>query len=317
VNGSGGEVRKGSNVVKVGVNLINYGQGATPESLARWGQLVEALGYHFLMASDHVATTPDVQAEYPAPFYDPFVTLAWLAGSTREIELGTTVTVLPYRHPLQVASMAQTIGRLSGGRFILGVGVGWARQEFAALGVPFEKRGAMTDDYVAAIRALWAGDVASYEGRFVAFEDVRTVPDSASSPPIWVGGASEAGLRRAVRYGDGWHPNNVRLDWLREEGLPRLKEIAREESKPVPSLCPRIRLRLTGSPLDDERRLPGEGTLNQIRADFEALQALGAEYVLLDTYYGDPEATRHHERTWHMLATLTESVLDLHERRLR
>jgi alkanesulfonate monooxygenase SsuD/methylene tetrahydromethanopterin reductase-like flavin-dependent oxidoreductase (luciferase family) len=104
-----GSVRKGSDEVKVGVNLINYGPGATPESLARWGQLVEALGYHLLMASEHVATTPDVQAEYPAPFYDPFVTLAWLARSTREIELGTTVAVLPYRHPLHVASMAQTI----------------------------------------------------------------------------------------------------------------------------------------------------------------------------------------------------------------
>jgi probable F420-dependent oxidoreductase len=199
----------------VGVNLINYGPGATPDSLARWARLAKVLGYHLVMVSDHVATTPDVQAEYPAPFYDPFVTLAWLAGSTSRLELGTTVAVLPYRHPLQVASMAESIDRLSGGRFILGVGVGWAKQEFAALGVPFEKRGAMTDDYLSAIRALWAGDVAFYEGRFVAFEDVRTSPDPVRSPPppIWVGGSGETGLRRAVRYGDGWHPNNVRLDW--------------------------------------------------------------------------------------------------------
>jgi len=184
--------------MKVGVNLINYGPGATPQSLARWARLAEVLGYHSVMVSDHVATTPDVQAEYPAPIYDPFVTLAWLAGSTSRLELGTTVTVLPYRHPLQVASMAENIDRLSGGRFILGVGVGWAKQEFAALGVPFEKCGAITDDYLAAIRALWAGDVASYKGRFVAFEDVRTSPDSVrSSPPsIWVGGSSEAALRR-------------------------------------------------------------------------------------------------------------------------
>ena len=137
--------------MKVGVNLINYGPGVTPDSLARWATLAEALGYPFVMVSDHVAITPDVQAEYPAPFYDPFVTLAWLAGSTSEIELGTTVAVLSYRHPLQVASMSQTIDRLSGGRFILGVGVGWAKKEFTALGVPFEKRGAITDDYLAAI----------------------------------------------------------------------------------------------------------------------------------------------------------------------
>jgi hypothetical protein len=104
---------------------------------------------------------------------------------------------------------------------------------------------------------------------------------------------------------------------LREEVLPRLKEIAHEEGKPVPSLCPRIRLRLTESPLDDERRLPGEGTLEQVRADLQLLESLGAEYVLLDTYYGDPEATRHHERAWNMLATLAESVLDLEHQRLR
>ena len=99
--------------------------------------------------------------------------------------------------------------------------------------------------------------------------------------------------------------------------MPRLKEFARKEGKPVPSLCPRIRLRLTGSPLDEERRLPGEGTLDQVRADLEALESLGAEYLLLDTYYGDPEATRHHERAWNMLATLAEGVLDLEHRGLR
>ena len=306
--------------MKFGVNLVNFGPGATPETFAHWGRVVEALGYHSLMVSDHVAVTPeDVQADYPAPFYDPFVTLAWLAGSTREIELGTTVVVLPYRHPLQVAGMSENIHRLSGGRFILGVGVGWAKQEFEALGVPFERRGAMTDDYLAAIRALRADDVASYRGRFVAFEGVHTAPGCLASPhpPIWVGGSSEAGLRRAVRYGDGWHPIDVRADRLKEEVLPRLEEIACEEGMPVPSLCPRIRLRLTGSPLDDERRLPGEGTLDQVRADLEALESLGAEYVLLDTYYGDPEATRHYERAWNMLAALAEGVLDLQDRRLR
>jgi len=176
--------------VRFGVNLVNFGPGATPESLARWGRMVEALGYHFLMVSDHVAVTPDVQAEYPAPFYDPFVTLAWLAGSTCEIGLGTTVTVLPYRHPLQVASMSENIHRLSGARFILGVGVGWAKQEFRALGVPFGKRGAMTDDYLAAMGALWGaeGDVASHKGPFVSFEGVHIAPEPVRSrPPLWIG----------------------------------------------------------------------------------------------------------------------------------
>ena len=247
--------------MRVGVNLINFGPGATPGSLARTARLAEALGYHLLMVSDHVAITPDVQAEYPAPFYDPFVTLSWLAGFTRGIGLGTTVTVLPYRHPLQVASMSESVHRLSGGRFVLGVGVGWARQEFASLGVPFGERGAMTGEHLAAIRALWGGDAVSYDGRYISFEDVRAAsgPVGTPRPPIWVGGASEAGLRRAVRYGDGWHPNNVRLGWLRREGLPRVEEISREEGRPVPSFCPRIRLRLTASPVERGTRPVSRG----------------------------------------------------------
>src|SRR5882724_1349114 len=155
--------------MRVGINLINFGPGATPESLARSVDLAEALGYHLVMISDHVAITPDVQARYPAPFYDPFTTLGWLSGLTRRVELGTTVIVLPYRHPLETARMAATLDRISGGRLIFGIGVGWARQEFEVLGLPFERRGAMTDDYLGALKAAWTEDVASYQGRFVSF----------------------------------------------------------------------------------------------------------------------------------------------------
>ena len=123
-------------------------------------------------------------------------------------------------------------------------------------------------------------------------------------------------MKRAVGFGDGWHPINARLRWLEREGLPRLEEIAREEGKPVPSLCPRVRLRITDVPLDDER-LPGEGSLEQIRSDLKDLESLGAEHVVLETFYGDPEATSHHERSWAMLAKLAEDVLDLERGRLR
>src|SRR5881409_3288895 len=108
--------------MRVGVNLLNFGPGASPDSLAGWTQLAETLGYHFVMISDHVAMTPDVVARYPAPYYDPFVTLAWLARATRRVELGTTVVILPYRHPLHTARLAANVDRLSGGRFIFGVG---------------------------------------------------------------------------------------------------------------------------------------------------------------------------------------------------
>jgi probable F420-dependent oxidoreductase len=305
--------------MKVGVNLLNWGPGVSPDAMARWASLAEALGYHLVMISDHVAPTPDVVAKYPAPIYDPFTTLGWLAGTTRAIELGTTVIILPYRHPVQTARVAATVDRLSGGRFIFGVGVGWSQPEFEALGVPFARRGAVSNDYLAAIKKLWTGDVASHSGPFVSFKDVHTGPRPLRSPhpPIWVGGASDAAMRRAVRYGDAWHPNRVRMDWLRDTGTPKIAAIAAAEGKPVPALCPRIRLQLTESPLPDDQRLAGQGTLDQMRKDLEGLESLGAAYVLLDSAGDDPQATRHHEPVWRMLATLAEQVLDLPRETLR
>ena len=305
--------------MRIGVNLLNFGPGVSPESLAGWTRLAETLGYHFVMISDHVAMTGDVVARYPAPFYDPFVTLGWLAAETRRVELGTTVVILPYRHPLHTARLAANVDRLSGGRFIFGVGVGWARQEFEALGVPFERRGAMSNDYLAAIKTAWTNDPATHTGPFVSFRDVHTGPRPVRTPhpPIWVGGASDAALRRAVRLGDAWHPIRIRVPWLRDTGLPRLREIADKEGRPRPALCPRIRLHLTESALAEDGRIAGEGSLEQVRADLAALAALGASYVLLDTYTDDPDATRHHEPAWRMLATLAERVLDLPRETLR
>jgi len=168
--------------MKLGVNILNFGPGGSPDSLLGWARFAEQAGFSIAMMSDRGPLTPDVQAVYPAPFYDPFVTLAWLAGQTEHIELGTTVALLPYRHPLLTARMAANIDRFSGGRFVFGVGVGWSEPEFAALGVPFGQRGAITDEYLAAITELWAGEVASMNGRFVSFGEVATGPR-----PVWRG----------------------------------------------------------------------------------------------------------------------------------
>jgi alkanesulfonate monooxygenase SsuD/methylene tetrahydromethanopterin reductase-like flavin-dependent oxidoreductase (luciferase family) len=215
--------------------------------------------------------------------------------------------------------MAANVDQLSGGRLLFGVGVGWAEQEFAVLDVPFQRRGALTDEYLAAIKTLWTHDVASFAGRYVTFQDVHTAPRPVRTPhpPIWVGGASDAALRRVVRYGDAWHPIRIRLDWLRDTGLPRLQQLAAAAGKPMPALCPRIRLRLTDTPLPEEQRVVGEGTLAQVHADLKALQGLGALYVLFDTFYGDVEAIRQHETSWRMLTTVAEQVVDLQHEALR
>ena len=264
-----------------------------------------------------MAITPDVAEQYPAPFYDPFTALAWLSGITESLELAMTVAILPYRHPLQLARVGANLDRISNGRFILGVGVGWARDEFEALGIDFKKRGAIAKDYLAAIKTLWTEELASFEGTYVSFHKVQTAPPPMRKPhpPIWVGGSSQAALLPAVRYGDGWHPIHVRTDWLKAKGLPRLMQIADTEKKVVPALCPRIKLTLTPKPLSESDRVAGEGSLDQLRRDFDALEALGASYVLLDTFTGDLEATCHHETYWEMLTVTAEKMLDLTPRR--
>ena len=299
--------------MKVGVNLINFGPGAEPRALAGWVKVVEDLGYHLLMTSDHVAITPDVAGRYPAPFYEPFSMLGWLAGITKKVELGTTVIIVPYRHPLETARATAVVDQLCGGRFIFGVGVGWARQEFEAIGVPFEKRGAMTNDYLQAIRACWTQDIASYEGRFARFRDVHTAPRPArpKGPPTWVGGSSDGALRRAVLHGDAWHPIRSRVDWLRDTGMPRLREIAAREGRPVPPLCPRIILNVTDGDAPEDKRVAGTGSVEQVRGDLRALEALGAPYVVLDTFTGDVEATRDPAPAWRMLETAGKRLVDL------
>lgn len=305
--------------MRIGVNLINFGPGATPDGLASWASFAEERGYHFIAISDHVAVTPDVAEQYPAPFYDPLAVLSWLAGITETVELATTVVILPYRHPLQLARVGANLDRLSKGRFILGVGVGWAKQEFDALGIPFHRRGAIADEALEALRILWTRELASYHGDHFSFDDVHTAPRPLREPhpPIWVGGGSRAAMRRAVRFGDAWHPINIRVAWLKEKGIPRLVEAAEEQELPVPALCPRIRLTVSSQERSETDRLAGEGTLDQIRSDFAALEELGASHVLLDVFTGDLEATREPRRYWDMLSLVAERVVDLENETLR
>jgi probable F420-dependent oxidoreductase len=303
--------------LKVGINLLNFGPGATPENLLEGARVAEALGYHFVAVSDHVALTKDVYSQYPAPFYDPFTLLAWLSGVTRRVELLTTVAILPYRNPLHLARVGACIDRLSSGRFVLGVGVGWAREEFEALGIPFGSRGAIADEYLQALHELWTKDEASYQGKFVSFESVQTGPRPvrAPHPPIWVGGSSDAAMKRAILHGDAWHPIRVSISWL-EEKSNELAAMAQRMGRPAPRLCPRILLRPTEQPADEKRRA-GEGTLEQIHGDFAALRNLGCPYVLLDFFTGDVEATRRLEPTWRVMATLADTVFDLPQQSLR
>ncbi|BCJ38579.1 F420-dependent oxidoreductase [Actinocatenispora thailandica] len=264
--------------MQLGVNVPNFGPGTDPGVLRDWARIVEGLGFDLLMVSDHVALTADVAERYPEPFYEPFTTLSWLAGATTRLRLGTTVLVLPYRHPLLVTRMATNLHQLSGGRFVLGVGVGWARQEFAALGLPFTSRGRLTDDHLAALRDTWP----------------QTAGGHGTPVPIWVGGHSEAALRRAARYGDAWHPLRLPIE--------RMRSVL--DTHPLPGFAPRIALRLTGTPIHDPDRPAGVGSIEQIMADLDDLRRLGAGTVVLDPYHGDPAETHHPQAAWQALAAV-------------
>ena len=279
--------------MRLGVNVPNFGPGTNPDVLRRWALTVEGLGFDLLMVSDHIAVTPDVAEQYPAPFYEPFTTLSWLAGLTRGIRLGTTVLIVPYRHPLLIARMAANLNDLSGGRLVLGVGVGWAREEFGALGVPFGDRGRLTDEHLLAIRAAWQDETDYRSGHI----------------PLWIGGNSDAALRRAVRLGDAWHPLRFTPGWM-AEAAGRLTACAADQGRPAPALMPRIALRLTEAPVtapvSGGDRLAGHGTIDQIMADLGQLRSLGADTVVLDPFNGDHRETTQPERAWRTLATVAE-----------
>lgn len=190
-----------------------------PDDAKRLGQLAEAAGFESVMAIEHVVWPSGYQSTYPySPtgrlpggpqtlLPDPLIWMTYVGAVTTRLRLITGVLILPQRNPLVLAKELATIDFMTGGRISLGLGVGWLKEEFQALGVPFERRGARTDEYIEAMRALWASDEASYHGQFVDFEAVSCNPKPVNGRvPLLIGGHSEAAAKRAGRLGDGFFP---------------------------------------------------------------------------------------------------------------
>jgi probable F420-dependent oxidoreductase len=283
--------------MELGVFLPISGRAAGPETLAEAARSAEAQGFDAVWSADRVVTPWSIETPYPyaeshefivppdRPFLDSLTCLAFLAGCTQTITLGISVLVLPYRHPLYWARVAVSIERLSKGRLIMGVGVGWMREEFAALGVPFEDRGRMTDEQLEILGRLWTEEHASFEGRFYRFRDVAFSPKPLQRPriPIWVGGEGLAAQRRAARYGDAWFPYFVDVSpaELRSgyETVLRLAAEAGREPAQVRLACCRP-IEVTREPVpQDERRL--RGSPGQLVEALAAYRAIGVAHLAL------------------------------------
>jgi probable F420-dependent oxidoreductase len=209
--------------MRLGLHALGIGPGARREIIDSVAVAAESAGFSTLWAGEHVVLVDDGASRYPyaddgriavpadADWLDPLIALSFAAAATRTIRLATGVLLLPEHQPVALAKRVASLDRLSGGRLTLGIGVGWSREEFAALGIPFERRGARTDEYLAALRTIWRDAPASFQGSFVNFSDIRVNPRPVRGErlPVVVGGNSDAALRRVAALGDGWYGFNL------------------------------------------------------------------------------------------------------------
>ncbi|MEE8557922.1 MAG: LLM class F420-dependent oxidoreductase [Myxococcota bacterium] len=197
--------------MKIGLFGINVGSCGAPEVAGRVAVAAEEAGFESVWTGEHIVLpdpqTPPSPAPPELPMLDPPVSLAFIAARTKRLRLGTGIIILPQRNPLVLAKALASVDVLSGGRLIFGVGVGYLKAEFDALGVSFDARGARTDEYLDAITEIWTSEKPVFRGRYVSFEGVRAEPRPVQSPhpPIVIGGHSKAALRRANRRGAGWY----------------------------------------------------------------------------------------------------------------
>lgn len=189
--------------LRIGVHLPQYGRVASAPAIARAARHAEELGFDDLWVSDH--TVHPAGQDYPSPYlFDPLVTLTWAAAVTERIGLGTSVLVVPSHEPVSLANRLASLDVLSGGRLVLGVGVGWSEAEFRALGHDFHRRGRRLDEAIDLFRVAWRDDPVTFHGEFTRLDRVRILPQPGRPIPMWVGGGSPAAERRAVARGDGF-----------------------------------------------------------------------------------------------------------------
>jgi probable F420-dependent oxidoreductase len=284
--------------MEIGCHLPVYGAAATREGLLLAARRLEALGYDSLWVSDHVVIPWQIRSRYPynatgdfplspsTDFLEPLTALTLVAGVTACVRLGTTVLVLPHRHPVLAAKMLATLDHLAPGRVILGAGVGWMREEIELFGVPYARRGSWSDEAIKIMRACWRDERVSFKGEFFTFEGLGCRPRPANGTiPIWIGGHTGRALARVVALGDGWHAAFPTPEAL-GHGLAQLRDTCRKAGRDPASLTISARVGLAAKrPSDD------------VLAELRALRDLGVAHVILETRMRDvAEMTATYER---------------------
>jgi probable F420-dependent oxidoreductase len=281
--------------MKYGVFLPVSGRAASRKTLMQAAQQAESLGYDSVWAADRLVIPWKIDTAYPyskestfivppdRPFFDTMTCLAFLAGCTEKIHLGMSVMVLPYRHPLHWAKIATTIDQLSTGRLIMGVGVGWMEEEFAAMNAPFKERGAVSDEQLTLLKQLWTEEHITFRGKYYNVDDIAFNPKPYQKPrlPIWVGGEGKYAQRRAARYGDAWFPYFVRITPVELAArFQYIRNIAREAGRSPDELTLACCLPIELTPKDahqEEDYL--KGSIEQVSDRLKMFQKAGVTHI--------------------------------------
>lgn len=278
--------------MRVGISLPQLGPQASPETLITAARRAEELGYDSVWVLERLLWPIAPKEPYPAApdghlpetyqrVLDPIETLTFVAAHTEKVQLGTSVLVLPYHTPIQLARRVATLDVLSRGRVLLGVGAGWSHDEFEAAGVPFERRGARCDEFLRAMIELWTKDPVKFDGDFYHIPEsmVGPKPVQKPHPPIYVAGFGQYTFDRAAKFGDGWNPAGIMSFEALEGMIKQFRQTAESAGRGSMEVVLRSFTMLFKSPAGAERG-PMTGSLDQIREDTARLRDIGVTHLI-------------------------------------